>query len=98
MSIETQDLLKALRNKLATERGDVNAIELDEANKIKCCICGWTHEKFLDFNTGHGHIYQNAKCLKCGSQPRHRSFYLYLANYLPRNEPFSVLHLRPKTV
>ncbi len=64
--------------------------------KVKCNVCGWYGEKFVDFDCGYGHIYVNSTCPNCLSQPRHRSFFLYLKKVIPTNKQIKVLHFAPE--
>ena len=60
-----------------------------------CIICGWRFKQFLDTDYSYGHIYRNSRCPVCGSQPRHRTLYLYLKHTLPRNKRIKLLDFSP---
>lgn len=63
---------------------------------VKCPICNWIGTEFIDFDCGYGHIFKKSTCPICRSQPRHRSFYLYLKKVIPKNRTINVLHFAPE--
>jgi len=69
---------------------------LRKLHGVKCNICSWHGEKFHDLDCGYGHIYKNSTCPDCFSQPRHRSFFLYLKSVIPKNKKLKVLHFAPE--
>jgi len=44
---------------------------------VTCPCCGWRGRRFYDY-IEVGYSFPNAYCPQCGSQPRHRSLYLWL--------------------
>jgi SAM-dependent methyltransferase len=64
--------------------------------KVECPICNWKGKRFLDFDCGYGRIYKKCTCPICESHPRHRSFYIYLKEVIPKNKPVNVLHFAPE--
>lgn len=61
-------------------------------NSYFCPCCGRHCTKFLDFHSN----YRAVVCPTCGSQPRHRAFYLYLkerTNFY--RDKLKVLHVAP---
>jgi len=62
---------------------------------VECPICKWVGKKFRDLDCGYGHIYNNAECPKCKSQPRHRILYLYLKKHIRKDKKIKLLHFAP---
>ena len=57
----------------------------------QCPCCGWSGMRFLDYA---GHRQDGIICPRCGSHPRHRALWTYLADQLGRLEAGSaILHL-----
>ncbi|MBV8138248.1 MAG: methyltransferase domain-containing protein [Deltaproteobacteria bacterium] len=56
-----------------------------------CPCCGWSGMRFLDYA---GHRHNGIICPRCGSHPRHRALWTYLADQLAGLESGSaILHL-----
>ncbi len=65
--------------------------------KVTCNVCNWQGRKFLNFYVGYDHIYRNAVCPNCYSQPRHRAYYVYLKQMLSNlDKKVKVLHFAPE--
>jgi hypothetical protein len=57
----------------------------------QCPCCGWSGMRFLDYA---GHRQNGIICPRCGSHPRHRALWTYLADQLARLQSGSaILHL-----
>ena len=67
-------------------------------SEVECPICKWKGKKFKDLDCDYGHIYKNAECPKCKSQPRHRLLYLYLKKIIPKNKSLRLLHFAPDSL
>ncbi len=61
----------------------------------RCPCCGWTGMRFLDYA---GHRQNAIICPRCGSHPRHRALWIFLADEVGRLETGSAaLHLSAET-
>lgn len=60
---------------------------------VICPCCGWRGRKFLSSGKRN-----NVLCPNCGSFERHRLYYLYLKNTLPRDKKIKILHFAPEKV
>ncbi len=61
----------------------------------RCPCCGWTGMRFLDYA---GHRQNAIICPRCGSHPRHRALWTFLADEAGRLEAgAAVLHLSAET-
>lgn len=69
---------------------------LPKRYSVKCNICGWQGRNFHNIDCGYGQIYKDSTCPVCGSQPRHRSLFLYLKRVIPKNKRLKVLHFAPE--
>lgn len=63
--------------------------------KIECPFCGWKAKIFLPFGVKPR---KNARCPKCGSLERHRLYYLYLKEILPKDKQLKVIHFAPEKI
>jgi len=61
--------------------------------KVKCPCCGWEGNEFKPTGVKKR---KNAKCPQCSAVERHRIFYLFLRDYLPKNKPIKLLHFAPE--
>lgn len=61
---------------------------------VQCPICLWEGEKFLDVEYD-SHIYPNAECPKCLSQPRQRLFAFYWKHKIKFGKHDKFLHISP---
>lgn len=64
--------------------------------KVECNICGWRGWNFHDVDCGYGHIYREASCPVCKSQHRHRAFYHFLDEAIPKDRKIKLLHFAPE--
>ena len=69
-------------------------IILSEKN-VECPFCKWQGKNFLSYGVKKR---KNAQCPKCGSLERHRLYYLYLKNIIPKNKKIKVLHFAPEKI
>ena len=74
---------------------------------VECPCCGWKGSSFIstktEFKICH-FIFRkslnriNSKCPKCDSFERHRLYYLYLQNKIPKNKKIRILHFAPEKI
>src|SRR3972149_11142427 len=64
-----------------------------QKGKVECPFCGWRGKKFFPAGVNPR---KNAKCPRCGSLERHRLYYLYLKNVIPKNQRLKMLHFAPE--
>lgn len=62
--------------------------------KRVCPCCGWQGE---EFEAWPYFSRPDSMCPRCGSLERHRLYYLFLKNALPKNKKIRVLHFAPET-
>lgn len=61
---------------------------------VVCPICGWEGERFFDVEYDN-HVYPNAECPGCLSQPRQRLFAFYWKNEVKIDKKHKLLHISP---
>lgn len=65
---------------------------LFQKRRVECPFCGWWGREFFPFGVIPR---KNAECPRCGSLERHRLYYLYLKNIIPKNKSLKLLHFAP---
>lgn len=66
---------------------------LFQKRRVECPFCGWWGREFSPFGVIPR---KNAECPRCGSLERHRLYYLYLKNIIPKNKSLKLLHFAPE--
>lgn len=64
--------------------------------KVECPLCGWRGHSFSDYQGRFGHVYPHSVCPICYSQPRHRTLFFFLREFLKNRQTEKFLHFAPE--